>query len=928
MSRQRPLPLLRPALLSLCLTAMFSPTLYADDYQDAWKKAQQLIKENDRRAAIIELRNALQEQPNSIDARLLLGELYYQDGNLPAAEKELNKARELKAPKARWQKLLGRTWLSTYQPQKVLEHITEVSSDPTPMRAEALALRGLAVLQQGSIEDAEKVLLQATSLQATQADASYGLAQIARLRNDLDKAETLVQQGIKSDPTLVNNFLLETELQVLRGQREEAIKTINKAVELSPNDARIRLARAETLIGLNQVKEAWPDINLVLTAAPKHPVGLYLKAKAQVLEKKPIEALASLEESLAVMPNYVEAHLLAGYLHVQQRQWRQAEEKLGRALAVRPDNLGATKLMAQTKLGLRDPKGALAIISTAQRKHPDDIQLLAYQATALIQMQEFDKASEVMERAVALAPDADNLRTGLALLQLQSGESGAAVTSLELASKDNAELQISDLMLVSTYMSQRQTDKAVQLAESLFKKHPDNALAANVLGVVKLSLNDYAKAGELFTKAVELKPGFLTAQLNQARVDVAQKNYDAALKKLQALHKQNSTLNVVALQIAQVYDLKGDREQGMVWQKKAWELDTRSISAGTAYLRRLLQAGKPMDALSVAQQMVASNPDGAEAHYALGLAQRANKNVSSAVAAFRKAIALNNKNAEYYFALGDTLADSGDSKGAVTTLENLLRLQPDNWQAHLAIGRIALGEKRFDEAHKRAAEVSKKVPQLTVGLELDGETLIAEGKPAEAAKVFEKAYKQIPSGGLAHKQSLALQRAGKPNPELPLLDWLKQHADDNNARANLAIIYQGSGQLDKALEQYKLLEAKLPKDPIILNNMTYLHCERNDMANIKAYLTKLEALKLTQPSVLDTQGYAYLKLGDANKALQLFEAALKAVPESSEFRYHAAMAKEKLGKKDEAKALLKAALASKTPFSERAEAEAMLKRLP
>src|SRR3990167_3401691 len=112
----------RSALL-VCLTAALSGIAYGDDYQDAWNKAQQLLKQKDTRAAVIELRNALQEKPESLEARLLLAELYYQDGNLPAAEKEFDKARQLKAPKARWQKLLGRTWLATYQPQKILELI-------------------------------------------------------------------------------------------------------------------------------------------------------------------------------------------------------------------------------------------------------------------------------------------------------------------------------------------------------------------------------------------------------------------------------------------------------------------------------------------------------------------------------------------------------------------------------------------------------------------------------------------------------------------------------------------------------------------------------------------------------------------------------------------------------------------------------------
>ena len=106
-------------LISLVLGAMLAGPVLAD-YKEHWQKAQALMQKNDRKAAIIELRNALQEKSDSVEARVLLGELYYLEGNLGAAEKELNKARELEGDRALWVKPLGKTYLAMYQPAKVL----------------------------------------------------------------------------------------------------------------------------------------------------------------------------------------------------------------------------------------------------------------------------------------------------------------------------------------------------------------------------------------------------------------------------------------------------------------------------------------------------------------------------------------------------------------------------------------------------------------------------------------------------------------------------------------------------------------------------------------------------------------------------------------------------------------------------------------
>ena len=60
--------------------------------------AKEYLGKNDRNAAIIQLKNALQENPNLGEARLLLGRAQLQAGDLASAEKGLRRALELKVP--------------------------------------------------------------------------------------------------------------------------------------------------------------------------------------------------------------------------------------------------------------------------------------------------------------------------------------------------------------------------------------------------------------------------------------------------------------------------------------------------------------------------------------------------------------------------------------------------------------------------------------------------------------------------------------------------------------------------------------------------------------------------------------------------------------------------------------------------------------
>ena len=60
--------------------------------------AKEYLAKNDRSAATIQLKNALQKNPDSAEARFLLGRTLLETGDLLAAEKELRRAAELKYP--------------------------------------------------------------------------------------------------------------------------------------------------------------------------------------------------------------------------------------------------------------------------------------------------------------------------------------------------------------------------------------------------------------------------------------------------------------------------------------------------------------------------------------------------------------------------------------------------------------------------------------------------------------------------------------------------------------------------------------------------------------------------------------------------------------------------------------------------------------
>ncbi|MDE2366898.1 MAG: tetratricopeptide repeat protein, partial [Betaproteobacteria bacterium] len=129
------------------------------------ENAQTLIAEargyqakGDDKAAIIQLKNALQSSPDNAEARHLLGTIYNKTGDLQSAEKELRKALSLGMSPAAVLPDLGQTMLNLGQFQQVLDETSKLAGEKNS--AEISTLRGNASLALGKIKEAKDLFEQ------------------------------------------------------------------------------------------------------------------------------------------------------------------------------------------------------------------------------------------------------------------------------------------------------------------------------------------------------------------------------------------------------------------------------------------------------------------------------------------------------------------------------------------------------------------------------------------------------------------------------------------------------------------------------------------------------------------------------------------------------------------------------------------------
>jgi tetratricopeptide (TPR) repeat protein len=208
------------------------------------------------------------------------------------------------------------------------------------------------------------------------------------------------------------------------------------------------------------------------------------------------------------------------------------------------------------------------------------------------------------------------------------------------------------------------------------------------------------------------------------------------------------------------------------------------------------QAERNDVAVDLIRRAIALRPDYPDAHYNLGNALKDTGQLDEAIAAYRQAIALNLNEPEAHSNLGNALRDKGQLDEAIAAYRQAIALNPNFAEAHNNLG-VALKDKgQPDEA---IAAVRRAIA--------------LRGNYAEAHYNLGNALKdkgQLDEAVAAYRRAIAL------NPNLP------------EAHGNLGIALKEEGQLDEAIIAFRQAIALSPNLPQVHHNLSLSLLLRGD----------------------------------------------------------------------------------------------------
>ncbi len=279
-----------------------------------------------------------------------------------------------------------------------------------------------------------------------------------------------------------------------------------------------------------------------------------LPPKALALNEAGVAALAAgdLETAdarfslaLEYNPKFVDALTNQGLVELQRGNFERARQLLGRARRLNPDVAQphhALGVLAERErrpdLASRDYSEALRVDpgfapSRANLAHllydsglyedallqfkrlveaaPDMIAAHVGLAATLLHLERVTEASEVIESALAAAPDDPELSILAARLEIRRGEFDAAIARLAPLTHTRSDLAVHALSwLAAAELAHGRPEQAVAVAERAIALAPDDALASYALGVSLKPLGDPA-AQRWLERASALSPGVQVA---------------------------------------------------------------------------------------------------------------------------------------------------------------------------------------------------------------------------------------------------------------------------------------------------------------------------------------------------------------------------------------------------------------------------------
>jgi len=607
---------------------------------------------------------------------------------------------------------------------------------------------------------------------------------------------------------------------------------------------------------------------------------------AYAKDKKTAEAIIEYKNVLQIDPNYGPAHYALAKAYLQSNKLREGYWELRETARLSPDNLDARLEYGQLARMAGEREEALAQADAVIAADPNRFVAHLLRGQVLEQLKRPEEAKAAFEKAVEVGADDAAPLVVLSDFLERNGDRPAAEPLLQKLVSTKPGFPAS-----SAYAGFLARDpKRLAEAEAEYKKALEQAtpeeysVAVRTLGSFYYSQSRFDESEAILRAGLEKTPADLELIYSLARFYAARGDSAKADEMVETATKARPGEVDPYLVLSAYRSQRGDAPGALAAAEEALKAKPDDTRAQLRKAELLLDLGyregdkdKVAEGRTIADAVLASDPNSAEAMFVKSKIDLAEGRYDQAATSLRRAIEIRPDWAQAHFLLASALFFQNDRNGARTEAARALELEAGLTEARKLLARIhaSLGadDLAVEEGRKALAENDDPAIRIVVA-----QSLVRIGRVDDAYAELEK----IPEDKRTAEGWYAMGR----------VDVLKQ-------------------RLPQARRNLERADSMTPHHPEILNTLLLLDRAENKLPDSVERIRRAAEASPQNAKLVQLLGSAYAASGNLGEAEQQFRRAAELDP--NDIGPYQALAQLLLasGRKDESIETYKKAIAQR-----------------
>ncbi len=586
-------------------------------------------------------------------------------------------------------------------------------------------------------------------------------------REDYKAALATSQTILRQFPTSWMAHYVNAIALLFNADPDQAFDALNHADQLQPNTVHVMVLRGVIALAHGDVDHARESARSVLAQYPNVPDGLMLQGFVSVAAGDLEQAVHALEQLRKADAQYCPAHPMLTRLYRTLGRRRQA---LATVEAI-PNSCSSTLntwLKADVLLDLGRVQDAVGVYQGVSEEERQTAEGRLVGLRVAFAMRAYDRAVAISKQFVHDAP----------------------------------EEALGYVALCDAYLANKEFGLANEMAQLIERKFPDGSLALTTWGWVHEQQERYPEALEAYQRALTREPGNPELSFHVASLRLKQGQYD--------------------------------------------------------------------EALAVLRNGLAVSPNDYGLQKLLGKIDREMGNYPESIRAYQGAIAVQPERMGAHVGLGTTYVDSGQFEQAETAYQQATQLDPSDVESHWGLGLAYLRTGDYDRAISEAMAARALDPENGMPYEIAAEAYFKTGRRAEATATCERLAahsalnaEQSSQLGWCYRKIEDDQGAIRAFEQA-----VQQRPSFVHALVQLGSLYNKTGHPQQAMAIARQGLQIAPKERRLLKELVMAYLRLRDRAQAEAILQQIVAMSQGTSAVLAKD---YLDLG------RIFSEAARAV---------------------------------------------------